>query len=304
MLILELSDGTNFKVELVNEQWNRDWAKQISTMELLPTVQCKLGGYHNDLLSYENNLNILYNNLQNIPDIFNCDIPKCFPDRGSYNITDNYHSQQYLNLIHRWCTYIMMGLPFVLDGIDITSKYKLATTDPELNAAKEYLLSLTRQVHAVEKCFDSIDAKSWPGKTYNKVFWDQGFVGDDPGYILRKDADVEDLFDVRNYDVYLARRMLGKDFRECWVSVDDVKCVDITNTGEWLHYAFEVDPLNDWHSFYNSDECIGWLIHNGRGFSRQDIGRIPIGNIINKHEHVDIEQTLLHTHIVKIRYIE
>jgi hypothetical protein len=42
MLILELSDGTNFKVELVNEQWNRDWAKQVSTMELLHTHIVKI----------------------------------------------------------------------------------------------------------------------------------------------------------------------------------------------------------------------------------------------------------------------
>jgi hypothetical protein len=84
--------------------------------------------------------------------------------------------------------------------------------------------------------------------------------------------------------VWLAKRILGKDFRECWLDNDDPSYEDITNIGEILHYAFEVDPLNNLDDFYTSEQFASWMKQHSRDIN--NIGRIPIGNIIDMPDNI------------------
>jgi len=306
LLILELSDGTTLDVELVNNLWISNWAKKVSTLSMLPTEHCSLGGsYPTHVEQLNHALNTLYTELQNIPRIINCDIPLEFPIRDSFDINDIAQAQEKLNIIHRWCVFSMMHVPYIINGVDIAYKcsnaIRASDSTPVFHSILNLLHTLNQMVHTVEGCFARPGAHSFPSNVFNEVFWDQSFENDF-GYMTRKETDIEDLFDINHYDVYIAKRILGKDFRECWFDSDDVASVDVTNIGDLLHYAFEVDPLNDWHSFYTSTEFKKWMNDNNRSTKMCDIGRIPIGNIINKP--INIKDILLNTHIVNIRYTE
>ena len=130
--------------------------------------------------------------------------------------------------------------------------------------------------------------------------WDQGFTQDDKiGWA--KDLNYNHLLTNNNHDVWLAKRILGKDFRECWLDADDPSYRDITNTGDILHYCFEVDPLNDDSEFYNSDEFASWMTTHDRSIDVSEIGRIPLGNIIDKP--ADLEYVMNHCHIESIELV-
>ena len=300
-LHLNLSNKTKFIVELVNDEWIHNYVKKISTLELNETEVVYLGSESSDYNEFCNNLKILYDNINKIPKILLCDIPCCFPKSiNDFNIENTTNVQHYLNIIHRWTTYSILRIPYVFNNID-TTKDCIISIEKNYQKTLDFLTEINQNVHAVEATFTSPGSITFPCDSHTNPYWDQGFVGDEIGREITNNTD--HLFTIKNYDMWLAKRILGKDFRECWLDTDDPSCHDIVNVGTQLHYAFELDPLNNLEYFYTNEKFKNWMNTHNRSIDIQSIGNIPIGNIINKHEFgndQDIKHALLHCNILGI----
>jgi hypothetical protein len=306
-LKLNLTNSQQLFVELVDHPFIIDWAKKIVDMDMWRTEHVALGSESYDPDQFAKNLNTLYESLATIPDVMGCEVPECFPAVEEYNIDTVEHTQKWMNIIHRWCVYTMYHEPYVVDDVNITYGSIQALKSERLNATIGLLFKLNQQVHDVERTYKSPGSASFPCTgIYKAPYWDQGFFGDENGYAPRDDYmdQLQDLLTKDNYDVYIAKRILGKDYRESWLDADDPGCIDVVNVGDNLHYAFEVDPLNDLSSFYNSEEFAAWMLEHNKQADDITVGRIPVGNISNLGTLKEIEQMLTSVHIESLEFIE
>lgn len=306
-LILNLTNGDKFVIELVDSPFIHNWAETVSEKDMWETEHVALGSDSYDPNRYAETLQTLYNSLLTVPQVMKCAVPECFPGTQSYNIDDVEYTQRWMNIIHRWCVYAMYHQPYVIEGVDITAGVIESLKSDRLDATIKLLFELNQQVHAVESTYKSPGADSFPCTgVYNAPYWDQGFNGDQVGYAPKTNYTdlLDEILTKDNYDVYIAKRILGKDFRESWLDADDPGCIDVVNIGDHLHYAFEVDPLNDLSSFYKSKEFESWMNDHNKSIDNSTVGRIPVGNIVNLGTVEETRKILTTERIVSLEFVE
>lgn len=306
-LVLNLTNGNQFVIELVDSPFIHNWAEAVAEKDMWETEHVALGSDSYDPDRFAETLDTLYKSLLTVPEVMGCAVPECFPGTQSYSIDDVEYTQHWMNIIHRWCVYSMMHQPYIVEDVDITPGAIAALKSDKLDATIKLLFELNQQVHAVESTYKSPGADSFPCTgVYNAPYWDQGFEGDQVGYAPKVNYTdlLDEILTKENYDVYIAKRILGKDFRETWLDADDPSAVDVVNVGDLLHYAFEVDPLNDLSSFYKGSEFESWMAEYNRDTSASTVGRIPVGNIINLGTPEETRKILTTERIKSIEFVE
>lgn len=303
MLQLNLSNNTAMTIELVDDPFVEAWAQNVANLALDKTEHTALGARNDHYPTDQWNRNIeeLCRELPRWLSRVGLSVPEFFPSlstlRGLNNTTTFQH---HMNQIHRWLVFCMFREPYYVDGVNYLPENLNSLFDANFDGMLTALFTLNQCVHVCEEGYTSPGLETFPGNAYGKTMWDQGFTQDDKiGWA--KDLNYNHLLTNNNHDVWLAKRILGKDFRECWLDADDPSYRDITNTGDILHYCFEVDPLNDDSEFYNSDEFASWMTTHDRSIDVSEIGRIPLGNIIDKP--ADLEYVMNHCHIESIELV-
>tara|TARA_R110000782_G_scaffold127743_1_gene219330 strand:+ start:2499 stop:3410 length:912 start_codon:yes stop_codon:yes gene_type:complete len=303
MLQLNLSNNTAMTIELVDDPFVEAWARNVANLALDKTEHTALGARNDHYPTDQWNRNIeeLCRELPRWLSRVGLSVPEFFPSlstlRGLNNTTTFQH---HMNQIHRWLVFCMFREPYYVDGVNYLPENLNSLFDANFDGMLTALFTLNQCVHVCEEGYTSPGLETFPGNAYGKTMWDQGFTQDDKiGWA--KDLNYNHLLTNNNHDVWLAKRILGKDFRECWLDADDPSYRDITNTGDILHYCFEVDPLNDDSEFYNSDEFASWMTTHDRSIDVSEIGRIPLGNIIDKP--ADLEYVMNHCHIESIELV-
>lgn len=300
-LHLDLSNKQSFIIELINDEWIHNYCKKLSSLPVSVTYREYFSGEPNKPREFESNLKQLYDDIKNIPNVLECSIPACFPVINQFNFKNPKQTQQYLNLIHRWTTYTILKEPYYIKNINIT-KDSINSIEKNKKIVVNFLTQLNQNVHSVESTYTKPGKSTFPCKQYTEMFWWQDFYREDVPFFTYKEIynDIQHLFSIKNYDVSIGKRILGKDFRECWLDDDDVNCIDIQNIGERFHYNLEIDPLNNLELFYTSKEFINWIKNSNKSLDVQRIGNIPLGNIINKPDN--IKYILKTCDIINVRY--
>jgi len=287
MLQLNLTNDTSMTVELVDDPWIHKWAKHVVTLDLHETEHTALGAnnqnFPQDQFHYAIDELIDAAKLQ-LPGV-GMPVPDFLPSALELKSMSHEQYQKEMNTFHRWLVFCMFRQPFYVNSKNTIPSSIDEKFDKDFEGMLRVLFTLNQLVHKTEEGYTSPGTDSFPSSNYGEIYWDQGFNGDDKIGKF-KDEPVHHLLTNDNYDVWLAKRILGKDFRECWLDADNPAYKDITNIGEILHYCFEVDPLNDDSHFYNSGAFKQWMQEHNRSVDNSAIGRIPIGNIIDKPENL------------------
>lgn len=289
MLQMNLSNNTSMTVELVDDPFVSAWAERVVTLKLDETEHTALGSQNNDypVETWHEHIQELCTELPLQLNRVGLEVPDFFPGYDNLvklNSTDQYQHQ--MNLIHRWLVFCMFREPYEVNGKNYIPDNINELFDKDFDGMLQSLFTLNQLVHKTESGYTKPGTPSFPGTKHGATMWDQGFLEDDKiGWA--KDLEYKHLLTNDNYDVWLAKRILGKDFRECWLDADDPGYRDITNIGDILHYCFEVDPLNDDTEFYYSPEFKHWMDKWKRSTDVQQIGRIPLGNIIDKPANLE-----------------
>ena len=283
-LRLTLSNGEYLYIDLVDDDWIHQWARKVVALELDTTEHVALGSIVNT------NTDVLFNNIDNFIFVLNNElsnlgitVPDFLPTAANLKKLDSCDIQMHLNRIHRWLVFMMFRKSYIVNNQDYTPSNINQLFETRYDSMMPTLLKLNQLVHAIESNYTSPGTDTFPGNQHQHTYWDQAFKGDDV-ISLAADAPLERMLSTNNHDVWLAKRILGKDFRECWLDNDDPSYEDITNIGEILHYAFEVDPLNNLDDFYTSEQFASWMKQHSRDIN--NIGRIPIGNIIDMPDNI------------------
>jgi len=299
-LKLTLTNNENLYIDLINDPWIHNWATTVTSMELDTTECVALGSTSNT------HVDLLYNSIDNLTNGFTeliklgIDIPGFFPTNSELKHLQTDVLQLHINRIHRWLVFLMFRKPYIVNDKDYIPVNINQLFETQFDDMLSVLLTLNQLAHEIEKNYTSPGLSTFPGTRHQSQYWDQGFKDNDT-ISLFADAPVHHLLTNNNHDVWLAKRILGKDFRECWLDNDDPSYEDITNVGECLHYAFEIDPLNDLTDFYNSEQFVTWMKQHNRSTDVSQIGRIPLGNIINKP--VNLEDIMKNCKIERLEVI-
>ena len=141
-------------------------------------------------------------------------------------------------------------------------------------------------VHGFECAYNHPGHKTMQGN--NKLYWDQAFNLDNLKRYMRNGNFIDEILDLITndyYTVWIAKRILGKDWRECYMDQDDPTEIDIVNIENSIQYAFEID-LNDWRKFYYGENFLNWLENYNIEYNVTKMGRIPLGNVLIEHDEL------------------
>jgi len=297
ILKLYLNNHKPLDIQLIDNQFVNDWANHIITLDLLPTEHTSLAcpSQGNEKI-FNQKLKELLKGLNKIPKILNTSIPIEFKTQlDLYDYNDIYGTQHQMNIIHRWVVSTSHGVKYTIDNCDAILTVK---KDPSILAYNGLIWQLNKLVHEVEQTYN----RPRYSKYLSNLYWDQDFKFKnhvDSRFIWNKKYD--HLFTTKNHDMWLAKRILGKDYRESWLDNDNPTEFDVTNTDPNVGWAFELDPLNDTESFFKSTEFNDWLNMYDINNNDATLGRVPLGNIINKN---DISNIMLNNQIIKLELYE
>jgi len=293
-----ISDGSEFDIQLIEHPFVHEWAQSVVKLELLPTELTGITGIgRKDPDYFIANLNYLLGIIDEaidlgikVPQELIYPLPQ-FEDDGAV-------IQQWANKLHRWCVFSQMKIPYPLGyfkwSIGKTIPYPLNSSAIEFINAHEssnipggLFNKINGAVHKFECAYDH------PGRNIlqdnNKRYWDQAFNLHYLKRYMRYGNDwkkeVKDLLSNDYYTVWMAKRILGKDWRECYMDQDDPTKIDIVNIENSIQYAFEID-LNDWRQFYYGENFLNWLAKYNIEYDVTKMGRIPLGNVLIEHEEL------------------
>lgn len=299
MLQLNLDNNTSMTVDLIDDPWVEQWAQHVVTLQLAETEHAAIGSSVNSSeQQFHADIDLLIAEANTLLPTVGLAVPDFLLSASELKQLSTVEYQQQMNDLHRWLVYCMFRKPFYVNNKNHIPENINHLFDTDFDGMLRVLFTLNQLVHQTETGYTSPGAASFPSTQYGKTYWDQGFEDDD-NIGLFSEAPVTHLLTNNNYDVWLAKRILGKDFRECWLDADNPAYADIVNVGEKLHCCFEVDPLNDDTEFYESDAFKQWMQQHNRSIDPAAIGRIPLGNIIDKP--IDIEEVM---HTCRIESIE
>jgi hypothetical protein len=289
MLQLNLSNGSALTIDLIDDPFVTAWAEGAVLRKLDDTEHTALGAQNNNYPTDQWHANIqeLCAELPRQLNRVGLNVPAFFPGLSHLRSLNSISTfQHHMNQIHRWLVFCMFRQPYYVDGINYIPDDIGSYFEKDFDGMLTALFALNQLIHKTEEGYTSPGTATFPYTTCGKTMWDQGFVEDDKiGWAA--ELNYKQLLTNENHDVWLAKRILGKDFRECWLDADDPSYSDITNIGDILHYCFEVDPLNDDSKFYSSTEFHDWMAQHNKSTNADAIGRIPLGNIIDKPANIE-----------------
>ena len=262
-----ISDGSEFDIQLIEHPFVHEWTQSVVNFELLPTELTGIIGigrkdpeYFIACLNYLSDLVDTVISLGfKVPIELIEPLPQ-YKDGGAI-------IQQWANNIHRW---------------SVSNQNLL---DAKSNIGK-ILIKINAAVHAFENTYEKPGQKTMQGN--DKHYWDQGLNLQDPDCYIRNGNFIDEIKDLLTndyYTVWVAKRILGKDWRECYMDQDDPTEIDIVNMDKHIQYAFEID-LNDWRQFYYGENFLNWLAKYNIEYDVTKMGRIPLGNVLIEHEEL------------------
>lgn len=298
ILTITLDDNNTFDIKLLDNEFVYQWADTVvnyTLRETEHTMICTVGDEHSESL-FRAQLQNLFDEMQRIPDVLGVNIPSEFKiTQESYNFQNTFDIQDQMNKIHRWVVSTSHQVPYEIDNTDAITAVQ---QDASIIAVDGLIWKINKLVHEVESTYVRPNAPNWNCGYH--VYWDQDFVFDNPvDARFFWNTSNNDLLTTQTHDIWLAKRILGKDHREAWIDNDDPTAYDVTNIDQMVGYAFEVDPLTDVNKFYNSTQFKNYLQQYNVSDSNQVIGRVPLGNIVNKQNY-DWEYIMSNNRIISI----
>ena len=272
-LKLVLVNGNNYNIELIDHPFVHEWAKSVVKLKLRRTERVYLAGnkiYSNTDKEVRDIIKVLKKLKKN-----GVVIPKIF-----FNIvdnTDNVKLQQTNNIMHRWCVLTQLHREYTYGQFNNASAIKFLKNNPE----NKIFNKLNALIHRLETCYPR------PGREMfdnDLPYWDQDFITENYFKNPINYKEISELVTNDNYNVWIAKRIPGKDWRECYIDQDDPTQPDIVNFYDHIRYAFEID-LNDRSKFYYSKEFNNWLEKYKLTYSKETMGRIALGNIDPNIKH-------------------
>ena len=252
---LLLNSGAELVIELVDSPLVHDWAERLCE---LPLDETEVSGFDNrniewDFDKFKSLFHILHNKLS---------VYQAGADYWSkiQDFDDHDYLQQMLNDLHHWC----------VEEVNLEHKRWAAPGHAERVKDFGEMNSLCHQLETLL----THGTRQIPNSCRN-MYWDQQVVNQTQ-HALQINEDWWKLTTQDKYDVYVAKRILGKDYRECYRDNDDATRTEMGPNRKTVPLAFEFDPLNQWQDFYNNADFLEWLPVEP---SNENIGRIPIGNL-------------------------
>lgn len=269
---LHLNSGNEINIELVNSPLIRRWAIRFCKHSLDETEVMTFAGRPSTF--NRDRFDVVFNELL-------AGIRKYNGPTFKINDYNNHIAiQQLLNVMHHWCVELVKSK-------HNNQNYKEYQQDVinigKLNAlCHECEGLLTHGIRAMpERC--------------NNIYWDQS-IQSYTNHTIQLTPEWIRLMTNKKYDVYIAKRILGKDYREAYRDYDDPTYNEMQSFGDRVPLAFEFDPLNYWNDLYELPEFIDYMPAD------KNNNRIPLGNISNEVDNIDY--ILRHDKIDKVTYNE
>lgn len=299
-----ISDGSEFDIQLIEHPFVHEWAQSVVNFKLLSTERTGLIGIgRKDPELFIARLNYLYGLVDaviglglEVPIELIEPLPK-YNDGGAV-------IQQWANNIHRWCSYSQRyishpsidnsGIIEFLQNNEYTNRGGLHRGPGEPDGLFN---KINGAVHKLEVTYEQPGQQSMQGN--DNQYWDQDFdlhylenspvtQGNTLAQYIRYGNFIDEIKDLLTndyYTVWIAKRILGKDWRECYMNQDDPRSIDIENFPTFLQYAFEID-LNDWRQFYYGENFLNWLAKYNIEYDVTEMGRVPLGNVLIEHDEL------------------
>jgi len=266
---LHLNSSNTIIIQLVDSHLIHQWVREFCSHELEETET--IMSFQNRLHTFDKTkFDYLYEKLQNGIAAYNGPV---------YNTGDKQHI---LNKLHHWCVEYVNSIH---DSPDRSQMYH--TNVSNLNILNDLC-------HQCESTL--ADGNRILPTTCSNPIWDQQLL---PAKYIPLTNEWLDLLTTNKYDVYIAKRLLGKDYREAYRDNDDPTYNEVQAFGDQVPLAFEFDPINCWNDLYNSKSFIDFLPVDN---THTNLGRIPIGNIVNDIDN--IHNLIQHDRIDKVTYNE
>lgn len=263
-----LTNNKKYKIDLIDHPIVHRWAKEVVNLRLRKTEHVYLagGGKYAGNTEAKNNILTAFDHLTKV----GVDVPKLFYD--IVTIENNLELQNLNNIIHRWCVMTQNQTLWKYDDTitnESALEYHLGNFDDKI------FNKLNGLVHILEGHYPRPGYNTFSNDT---IYWDQDFYVNDYFINPINFDEIKDIITNDHYTVWIAKRIPGKDWRECYIDQDDPTQSDIVNFYKHIRHAFEID-LNDRSKFYYGEEFTKYLNKYGLEYNREKMGRIPLGNI-------------------------
>jgi len=269
---LHLDTGKILTIKLVDHHLIREWANLFCS---LPLEETEISRLENRSDSFDK---------KKFDELFDVLVTGVKAYGGPEFIVNDYSDfpsmQKLLNKMHHWCVELVQDKH---RNQDYPEYHNDVTTIGKLN-------SLCHQ------CETLLPGGTNPlPESCRHIYWDQQVSREYYNNSAMKLTDEWlDLMTTEKYDVYLAKRILGKDYREAYRDNDDPTYNEMQPLGDRIPLAMEVDPLNQWQDLFNLQEFLDYLPVPP---TPNNIGRIPIGNMVSQVDN--IEDVLYNSKIIR-----
>lgn len=272
---LHLNTGEILTIQVVNHPLIHQWVKRFCSLPLALTEVSRL-----------ENRSSVFNK-----DLFDSLFSKLTKGVKAYSgpnfVIQDYNDhtaiQQLLNDMHHWC-------------VETVQDKHMNQDYPEYHSDVALLGELNSLCHQCETLLTS-GTNALP-ESCRYVYWDQPLQEDWKHRIPLTDEWL-DLMTTEKHDVYVAKRILGKDYREAYRDNDDPTYDEMQPIGDRVPLALEFDPLNQWQDLFKLPEFLEYLPVPP---TARNIGRIPVGNLVNNVDN--IQEILYNSRIVKAELVE
>lgn len=272
---LHLISGAELDIQLVDSPLIHEWAQSFCELPLDETEVSRFANRKDKFNQAK--FNDLYNQLHNGIARYDTDAVSWTEEVKAG--TDHPAIQKQLNDLHHWC----------VEEVKIEHKHWGAPGHDERIQEFGHLNSLCHQCETL-----LIEGnRQMPARCTN-IYWDQQIV-DQFKYAIPITDEWLNLMTTEKYDMYIAKRILGKDYRECYRDYDDAERTEMVPIGDTIPMAFEFDPLNHWNDLIHSPKFLEWL---PVADTARNIGRIPIGNLTQTFSN-DVLQEMINDDRIK-----
>lgn len=249
---LHLDDQSVLEFELVDNELVHQWATELSIMDFHPTEKTTLIGYPETLDNelWQERLSRLLDNIRDYPE----NHPDISLDAADYQITD---TQDLCNKAHHWAV------------ATVLQQHK--TQGDDYQERVQQLGYINHLCHELE--FIVPHNVSWP-RSCRFPYWDHSAKS---GRRYPITDEWMSMISTEKADLYLAKRILGKDLREVYRDQDRIDLPEVQTVGDVVPWAFEFDPLNNWKDLFDFPEFKSYTMD-----SEIKPGRIPVGNLKNR----------------------
>jgi hypothetical protein len=259
-MTLHLNDDKQLVIELIDSPLIHNWATEFSKHELNVT---EISSIENRSTEFDQQkFTTLYAELMEGIRYYNGTEIQV----SDYNKPDVL--QQLMNNLHHWC-------------VELVESKHANQNYPDYAKDVQYIGKLNSLCHQCEALLTG-GTRKLPDSCSN-IYWDQQ-VKNAGQYALKMTDEWLQLMTLEKHDVYLAKRILGKDYRETYRDNDNPNHSEMKPIGNRIPLAMEIDPLNQWKDLWQLPDFIHHLPVEP---TANNIGRIPIGNIRNKPDHME-----------------